>query len=69
MNRITRLGFALILAAATLIPVESGAATCDTSRCFNISCSQHVCPEGKVPFPQCAVQVCQPYCTCVSLPS
>lgn len=68
MNRITRLGFALILAAATLIPVESGAA-CDTSRCFNVNCSQHVCPEGKFPIPQCAVQVCHPYCSCISLPA
>lgn len=70
MNRITRLGFALLLAATTLIPVKSGEAFCDTSRCFSISCANHVCPNpGQIAIPKCIIQTCTPYCSCFTPPA
>jgi hypothetical protein len=69
MNRIARLGFALILAATALVPGRSAAYTCDINRCFNNSCSQHVCPSGQIAVPRCLAATCTPYCSCFTPPS
>ena len=68
MNRIARLGFALTLAVMTLVPVKSGAAVCDISRCFSVNCPQSFCPPGQIAIPKCIVQTCHGYCSCVTPP-
>lgn len=66
MKQVARLGFALLLAAATLIPVSSEAALCSFQQCFANApdCSQYVCPPGQVPVPRCNTQYCYSYCFC-----
>lgn len=66
MSRITRLGFALILAVTALSPGTTEAA-CTIEQCFrDIDCSQYVCPPGQSAFPRCSIQTCQAYCICRS---
>jgi hypothetical protein len=70
MKRIKLLGAALIFAAATaLAPASSPALTCDASQCFNLNCSQTVCPAGQFAFPMCNLQYCTFHCGCRSRPT
>lgn len=68
MKRIKHLGFAAILAITALVSGTSEAAVCDASRCFNLNCSNHVCPAGQVALPRCNLTYCYFYCGCVTVP-
>lgn len=65
-KRIARLGFALILTGATLIPGSSEAALCGFQQCLanGPDCSQYACPSGGPAFPRCNTQYCYSYCFC-----
>lgn len=64
VRRITRLGFAILLASAALIPGSSEAA-CTIDQCFsNADCSQYVCPQGQIALPRCNAISCSYYCHC-----
>jgi hypothetical protein len=69
MKSIHRLAIALTVAATALIPGTSRAAfSCNPNQCFNLNCSQHVCPAGQIALPRCNLQFCSLACGCVSLP-
>lgn len=67
MKRLTRLGFAIILAAVALVPGSSEAA-CTIEQCTyilaNTDCSQYVCPQGQRAVPRCNGIYCYGYCAC-----
>jgi hypothetical protein len=69
MKRLTRLGFAFLLAAVAFVPRTSEAA-CTLQQCMdlmsNMDCSQYVCPQGQVAIPRCNAIYCYAYCVCRS---
>ncbi len=67
MERITRLGFAMILAAVASVPGSSEAA-CNIPQCYSeADCSQYVCPQGQSAIPRCNGIYCYSYCICKTL--
>lgn len=73
VKRLIRLGFAIILAAAALVP-GSAEAACTIEQCeylmLNADCSQYqqyVCSPGQVAVPRCNTIRCDYSCRCVTL--
>ena len=73
MKRLTRLGFAIALTAAALVP-GSAEAACTVQQCSdlmtNADCSQYqqsVCSPGQIATPRCNSIRCQVYCVCKTI--
>lgn len=65
MNRIARLGFALLVAGVTMFSGKSEAALCGFQQCLaNADCSTYVCPSGHPALPRCNTATCNYYCFC-----